>query len=896
MPISPQPYPQEFEVLQRPEWIESQEYVRKNFWPYIRYIDPEERERFSKLSQQRQTRELLLENLKAVGEIAVTPIVQGGSQIVKHGFKRVSNPVWEKLFPKTFKNISENADEIRTSQQIVKEAEGDIMDSMQVGQMDRRPIVQDAIGDIEGEKYAGSVNIQRQAIRKEAKRIELELFEREGFKTKISNDQAIESANRIYERFRSDPDFLAKSLADIKAGKTPGFEEELAHRVLNATALEELTLATRLTAQGKMSKEAFKSIEDRTKDQFLNVTNPLASDAGRRLQSYNIEVGKHRALKAIGKLKKGMNERQRKLLSEVDFEDPHSMAAFEKELPNPRLRDYFYEFWYNSILSGIPTHFVNAVSNTAWRTFQIPHKALVIGLDNVGTVLKGQSRKRYFGELLPHMAGLVRGRNKALRSAWQVARHGKITEMESKWAKEIGPSLGAWDRSPNKVVRGVGKFITPPTKALRAMDVYANSIAFDAQLASIAKRTALQQKVPRKAHKAFIKKFVENPPQGAYDEAFDYAKYTTFMSDPGWVSSAIINARDRVPLGLGRLVVPFVNTIGNLTKRGVEMTPGIGLTVARGKRASEVIAKQIEGSIIALTVMGKVMNGEMTGEAPQNESERKAFYRQGKKAWSMKVGDQWVQYRRIEPFNSILASTYIAYSRIQEAMEEGGEVAATKIFTNVANDWKNNLLDSSYLQGVTKLLNRYGARDTAIPRTASSLVPYSGFWRSINRAYEAHTEGAAYVREPETWLEHMGQVIPSRILAGPKSLDVFGEPKKLEGGWFRQWLPYRWSTATKDATELGLEKLEVYPGLPSQQFKYKRKKYEFDDDTYREFLSDYGPKAKAWLDKVFAMKHWQNKMETETGKEQLREIIEGNLSGLRSRIRGKYIRKQILKE
>ena len=43
----------------------------------------------------------------------------------------------------------------------------------------------------------------------------------------------------------------------------------------------------------------------------------------------------------------------------------------------------------------------------------------------------------------------------------------------------------------------------------------------------------------------------------------------------------------------GRFVVPFVNTIGNLLKRGVEMTPGVGIAMARGQNPSEVIAKHL---------------------------------------------------------------------------------------------------------------------------------------------------------------------------------------------------------------------------------------------------------------------------------------------------------------
>ena len=106
-------------------------------------------------------------------------------------------------------------------------------------------------------------------------------------------------------------------------------------------------------------------------NQYLEVTNPLAAEAGRRLSMYNIEVGRSRALSAISKLDETLNERQLKELSKVDWADPHSVNQFVKRLPDPKLKEYFYEYWYNSILSGVPTHVVNVASNTLWRCCEL---------------------------------------------------------------------------------------------------------------------------------------------------------------------------------------------------------------------------------------------------------------------------------------------------------------------------------------------------------------------------------------------------------------------------------------------------------------------------------------------------------------------------------------------
>jgi len=49
-------------------------------------------------------------------------------------------------------------------------------------------------------------------------------------------------------------------------------------------------------------------------------------------------------------------------------------------------------------------------------------------------------------------------------------------------------------------------------------------------------------------------------------------------------------------------------------------------------------------------------------------------------------------------------------------------------------------------------------------------------------------------------------------------------------------------------TELSLEKLEVYPGLPGKTFTHKKEKYEFDEDIYRNYSLMYGKRAKEYLD------------------------------------------------
>ena len=736
-------------------------------------------------------------------------------------------------------------------------------------------------------KYAGSVNLQRQLISEEAKRIEVDWWDNYGIKTPKARAQTIEEAEEIILDFQKNPNKYAQRLADIESGFTPTRSEELAHRIINARDMEKFKEISQEFLNGKVSKETMDATEQQIKNRYLNIAQPLAHAAGGRLSDYNILVGQNKAMKALANLKKGMNKRQTKLFAETDFDDPASIQNFLRELPDPKFRDYFYEYWYNSILSGIPTHVVNTVSNTLWTAFQIPHRLLSTAVENSIATLKGKAKEKYFNETVPFLAGLGKGAKRGISPTWDVIRYNKIQEAESKWAQEIGFALGAWERSNNKVLRGVGHAITIPTKALRAMDVMANSIGYQAELQAYARRVANKKGLKGLNRKRFEQNFLREPPLEAHKAALEFGKYITFMSDPGKISSRIIQMREDVPGG--RLLIPFVNTIGNLLKRGVEMTPGVGVLLRKGQKTEEIIAKQIEGLIIGTYVWQKFDAGEITGAPPKTKAERDAFYRQGKKPWSIRVGDKWVEYRRVEPFNTVMATVTSVRENYANAKDDDTKA---DILFNMANDIKNNFLDSSYLQGVSGLMNRYGEFKKAPPRMAASLVPYSGFWRSINRAYEVATEGSAKVREGNDWINAFSQVIPGLSGKMPARLTVWGKEVELEGGVFRQWLPYRWATEKKDITEESLEKLGVYPGLPSKKYKRGREEGTFDDDIYRDMIIFAGNRMKEKLDKYFSSERRQKLLENEKHHENIKKDIDYIIRTERNYARSKAISKQ----
>ena len=86
----------------------------------------------------------------------------------------------------------------------------------------------------------------------------------------------------------------------------------------------------------------------------------------------------------------------------------------------------------------------------------------------------------------------------------------------------------------------------------------------------------------------------------------------------------------------------------------------------------------------------------------------------------------------------------------------------------------------------------------------------------------------------------------------PKKLDVYGQPAVIPGGVLRQWLPFKWDTATDDPLEIELDRLGIYPSIPSESFKYKGESIKIPSDIYRSYAIDFGGQAHDILTKTIS--------------------------------------------
>ena len=145
------------------------------------------------------------------------------------------------------------------------------------------------------------------------------------------------------------------------------------------------------------------------------------------------------------------SQTDKKAIIYINFD--HSIKTLMERLGDPTVSDYLLEFWYNNVLSGIPTHLVNTTSNTLWQMFQVPHRALTAIIDIPYSRLKGTARQRYLNEIPKMVSGNIKGWKRGSSLAGETFLKGKISDFESKWAEEMGTSVGAFERSPYPILR-----------------------------------------------------------------------------------------------------------------------------------------------------------------------------------------------------------------------------------------------------------------------------------------------------------------------------------------------------------------------------------------------------------------------------------------------------------
>jgi hypothetical protein len=418
--------------------------------------------------------------------------------------------------------------------------------------------------------------------------------------------------------------------------------------------------------------------------------------------------------------------------------------------------DKWYEYWINGLLSGPTTHSVNITSNGLYRVLE--EAAAAVGAATSRDYSLRQVAARIAA--LPHAAtiGLRNGVTAFQTEEGVIDPRDKI---EAAKQRAIGGTLG--------------RIVRLPGRLLRAEDEFFKSIGYYAELADIAMGEALRTN-PADPMAEFHRLMgdVMNRPDWI-KRARDAAARGTFTQPLGQLGNLGTYYLNKSKIG--RMIVPFVRTPTNILKTAIDYTPAAPLRQevrdalsAGGRDAALARGRMIVGSGLMLATLSLAAQGLLSGAGPDDDGERALLMRTGWQPYSVKIGDQWVKYNRLEPAGMVLGMAADFY-------ELAGYMAAgelEKIPAMMVTALALNLGDKTFLRGVTDFAQAYADPDRYLAswaqNMAASAMPASVLMGQVAR------QGDPFTRQARTLMDRVRERLPSEREALAKRIDIGGDP------------------------------------------------------------------------------------------------------------------------
>lgn len=437
--------------------------------------------------------------------------------------------------------------------------------------------------------------------------------------------------------------------------------------------------------------------------------------------------------------------------------------------------------WKAGLLTSMRTTERNLVGNTimagAERAKDLPATA-------ADMIMSRATGKR---TLTSTQSGTLKGAKTGWQAAVDIVRTGYDPEQA---INKYDVRHVTWKNTP--VEQGLKKYTDIVFRSLGAQDKVFYNSAYARSLYDQAGAEAIN--AGQRGNKAFIENLVRNPNDHMLQNAVLDANMATFK-DKNVISNIINQAKQAMSksewskIG-GEIVAPFTGVPSSILGKMVDYSP-IGFAngvrhagqVTSGRipqlqrQAAQEIGRGTVGS--ALFAIGAYLSskGLLTGQA-KDLKEAKQWELQGKKANSVKVGNQWYSLQSIGPQTLIL----LAGAKAKKELGAGGGGLAA-YGASVGKDF----LGQSFLAGVQGPLNavtdpaRYG--QSYLKSQTASIVPNivkdsaKAFDKnqretnSVGDALKASIPGLRNTLLPKR--DVLGNVLPNDVAGASAFIDLF---------------------------------------------------------------------------------------------------------------------------
>ncbi|MEM7319019.1 MAG: hypothetical protein AAF408_08345 [Pseudomonadota bacterium] len=635
-------------------------------------------------------------------------------------------------------------------------------------------------------------------------------------------------------------------LVERRKGDPLNAEQTLAVRRLWAASAEKLTETARLMQTAPTPENTFLfrralALHGTVQREVLAVR----AETARALQQWSIPAGPDELVarqvsETLNILDDadGTNELARQIVGLAEQGDQAAIDALSRKSMAGAVGDMVFEYWVNAVLSGPKTHMVNGISNTAVvLTSQIERLAaaglasLRGAVDDVDAAEAGAMFQGMFAALPDAMRfasrAMVTGQSGFGMQKLEVPR-------QRSWSSEV--LTNTRNESFNRVmnqpliahgINALGSVITIPGRALGASDEFFKTINYrmevHAQAARIAQQELRAGAIGPSDVKARMADIIDDPPDHIAVGAREFAQYSTFTNDAGRYAKAINGFKGKAPIL--RFVMPFVNTPANILRFVGERSPGAVLLGdvradirAGGRRRDLALAKMGLGSFAMLTAFDAAMNGQITGAGPSNPNHVAALRRTGWQSYSVRIGDRYFAYNRVDPLGAQLGIAANTAEMALNSEANPGEDFDEAIYGAIGAIGQQ-MMDRTYLQGLSDLFTAMSEPKRFAPRyferLAGSFVP--AFVREIKSAEDP------ILRRVSDTMEEIRSRLPGFSRDLPARHDLWGREISFQSGLgkgFDAASPIYSSVSDPEPIDLALQDIDYFPALPSKRLKH----------------------------------------------------------------------------
>jgi hypothetical protein len=225
--------------------------------------------------------------------------------------------------------------------------------------------------------------------------------------------------------------------------------------------------------------------------------------------------------------------------------------------------------------------------------------------------------------------------------------------------------------------------------------------------------------------------------QYAQDEA-QYLTFTRELQDQT-LGKVLQEATNKLPML--RLVLPFVRTPTNILKYAFERTPGIvvlreerqrlfaDLKSGDPVRRSQAVGKIMTSTAVAGVFVDTIFNNRdrITGGGPRDEKKKAALMATGWRPYSIKIGDTYYSYQRLDPLATLLG---VGADLVEVGVNEPrafDESGVERLFLALTLSITRNATNKSYLAGIQNFTDALSDPDRYMAKFGqnftSSFVP-----------------------------------------------------------------------------------------------------------------------------------------------------------------------------